>query len=366
MVYWSQGDWERSADCCLKSIRIAGPLEHKLILTRASITLGKCPVFAALVRRSCSLVPARRRAGQADRRPPGSVVGDLQHRPGPGETRRLRARASPATSAACATPGRSATAGPPASTSPASASVNERLGRADLAESLYRKAIDFGLHLGIPSYLSGMLVGLARLLLAQGRAAEACDFYDEALAKISSVAGERLAGEDTRFDARVLGVRLRHALGESDAWRKRPRSSVTCCATRLLRTGRPRCTTSCGGWRRTTPRGSARGGILSLGARRDGRRGVPEPVSGADRRDAARPAAAAGYLGADPGRTGEPWTWRTCWRNWRASFQLRMPALAAGFGNPVRALAGSERHGASFLWPDLPEAPMKRGLLYTS
>mgnify|MGYP001768621991 CR=1 FL=1 len=28
------------------------------------------------------------------------------------------------------------------------------------------------------------------------------------------MAGERLAGEDTRFDARVLGVRLHHALGE--------------------------------------------------------------------------------------------------------------------------------------------------------
>jgi hypothetical protein len=71
------------------------------------------------------------------------------------------------------------------------------------------------LRLSIPSYLSGMLVGLARLLLAHGRAAEARNVYDEASAQISGVAGERLAGEDTRFDARVLGVRLRHALGES-------------------------------------------------------------------------------------------------------------------------------------------------------
>jgi len=95
------------------------------------------------------------------------------------------------------------------------ATVNERLGRTDEAESLYRQAIDFGLRLGIPGYLSGMLVGLARFLLAQGRVVEARSVYEEALAQISGVAGERLAGEDTRFEAHVLGIRLRHALGES-------------------------------------------------------------------------------------------------------------------------------------------------------
>ncbi len=93
--------------------------------------------------------------------------------------------------------------------------VNERLGRADVAELLYRKAIGFGMHMGMPSYLPGMLVGLARLLLDQGRAAEARECYGEALATISGVVGERVAGEDIRFDAQMLGVRLRHALGES-------------------------------------------------------------------------------------------------------------------------------------------------------
>jgi hypothetical protein len=85
----------------------------------------------------------------------------------------------------------------------------------ELAESLYRKAIGFGVRLGIPSYLGGMLVRLARFLLGQGRAAEARALHDEALAEISKVGGERLAGEDTRFDTRMLGIHLRHALGES-------------------------------------------------------------------------------------------------------------------------------------------------------
>ncbi len=40
MVLWSQGEWEQAADNCLRSILIAGPLEYKPILTRASITLG--------------------------------------------------------------------------------------------------------------------------------------------------------------------------------------------------------------------------------------------------------------------------------------------------------------------------------------
>ena len=40
MVYWSQGDWDRSVECCLKSIAIAEPLGYKLVITRAAITLG--------------------------------------------------------------------------------------------------------------------------------------------------------------------------------------------------------------------------------------------------------------------------------------------------------------------------------------
>ncbi len=88
------------------------------------------------------------------------------------------------------------------------------MGRADEAESLYRLAINFGKRLSIPGYLSGMLVGLARFLLAQGRAEEAHSVYEEAVVQISSVAGERLIGEDTRFEAQVLSIRLRNASGE--------------------------------------------------------------------------------------------------------------------------------------------------------
>jgi tetratricopeptide (TPR) repeat protein len=94
------------------------------------------------------------------------------------------------------------------------AAVHERVGDVDGAEALYRQAIDLGRSLSIPSFLSGMRVGLARFLLEQGRAVEAGSVYEEALARISSVTSERLAGEDTRFNARVLGIHLRHVLGE--------------------------------------------------------------------------------------------------------------------------------------------------------
>lgn len=40
MVYWSQGDWDRSVDCCQRSIAIAEPLGYHLVITRAAITLG--------------------------------------------------------------------------------------------------------------------------------------------------------------------------------------------------------------------------------------------------------------------------------------------------------------------------------------
>ena len=214
MVHWSQGDWDRSADCCLQAVRIAAPLEYKPIFARASITLGNVRssqhwfgeavhwyLRAGLLARqiddrrilswavsNIALVLARR----------GDYIRAIA-----GYERSLRNawEIGDRWTACLNVAGLSA--------------VNEHLGRIDLAESLYRKAIDFGMHLNIPSYLSGTLVRLARLLLDQGRAAEAQEFYGEALARISSVAGERLAGEDTRFDARVLGVRLRHALGES-------------------------------------------------------------------------------------------------------------------------------------------------------
>ena len=80
--------------------------------------------------------------------------------------------------------------------------VHECLREVQQAESFYRKAIGYGRRLGIPSYLSGMLIDLARLLLEQNRYAEARPFYDEALEMISNLEGERLAGEDTRFNSR--------------------------------------------------------------------------------------------------------------------------------------------------------------------
>ena len=75
------------------------------------------------------------------------------------------------------------------------------LQKAAQAEALFRKAIGFGRRLGIPSYLSGMLIELVRLLLEQERAVEASPFYEEALEMIATVEGQRLAGEDTRFEA---------------------------------------------------------------------------------------------------------------------------------------------------------------------
>ena len=91
---------------------------------------------------------------------------------------------------------------------------DRRPAKAAQAEALFRKAIGFGRRLRIPSYLSGMLIELVRLLLEQERAVEASPFYEEALEMMSTVEGQLLAGEDTRFDAYVLGIRLRHALGQ--------------------------------------------------------------------------------------------------------------------------------------------------------
>ncbi len=47
------------------------------------------------------------------------------------------------------------------------ATVYEHLGQVDRAESLYRTAIRVGYRLHIPAYVTGMLVSLARCLLAQ-------------------------------------------------------------------------------------------------------------------------------------------------------------------------------------------------------
>lgn len=213
MVLWSQGEWKQAAENCLKSILIAGPLNYKPVLTRASITLGNirsgenwlgeaiywyqhAGSFAREIddRQALSWATYRIALILAKR-------GDYE-RASAGFKRSLRSAWEIGDRwTACLN-----LAG--------FAAVKERQGETDEAEALYRQAIDFGLHLSIPSYLSGMLLRLARFLLAQGRAGEARNVYEEALAQISGVAGERLAGEDTRFDARVLGIRLRHTLGE--------------------------------------------------------------------------------------------------------------------------------------------------------
>ena len=40
MIYWSQGDWDQSVDCCLKSIAIAEPIGYHLVVTRPADTSG--------------------------------------------------------------------------------------------------------------------------------------------------------------------------------------------------------------------------------------------------------------------------------------------------------------------------------------
>jgi DNA-binding SARP family transcriptional activator len=213
VVLWSQGDWDRAADNCLKAISIANPLEYKPILANAAITLGN---IRSGEHRFGEAVHWYQRAGAIARElddrqalswATSSIASILAKRgeylrASAGYERSLRiAREIGDRWTACLN-----VAG--------LAAVKEHLDRPDEAEWLYRKAIALGLLLGIPSYLAGMLVGLARFLLAHGRAAEGHSVYDEALAQISGVAGERVAGEDTRFDARVLGIHLRRVSSE--------------------------------------------------------------------------------------------------------------------------------------------------------
>ncbi len=213
MVYSSQGDLERSADCCLKAIQIAEPLEYKQTIARASITLGN-------VRAS------QYRFGEAVRwyQQAGLLAQDINDR----QATQWAISNIALILAKCGDYAR-ALIGYQLSLRNAweigdrwTASLNVaglgavygHLGRLDLAESLYRKAISFGLHLGIPSYLAGTLVSLIRLLLDQDRAAEARELYGERLLDIASVRGECLASETFSLDTWVLGVRLRQALGE--------------------------------------------------------------------------------------------------------------------------------------------------------
>lgn len=213
MVHGSQGDWEQSAACCRQAITIAETLEYKPIIARASITLGNVRLAQLAAGEA---VRAYLRAGVLAREiddrqllswAVSNVALILAKRGDYGraivgyESSLRNAWEIGDRRTACLV-----VAGLGA--------VNERLGRIEQAEMLYRKAVDFGVWLGVPGYLAGMLTSLAKLLLEQGRAAEAQPFYGKALAMVERVAGERLAGEDTRFDVRVLGIRLRQALGE--------------------------------------------------------------------------------------------------------------------------------------------------------
>lgn len=213
MVLWSQGDWEQAADCCLQSIRTAGPLEYKPVLTRASITLGNIRAgehwFGEAVYwfKHAGALAREIDDRQALSLTTYSIAQILARR---GDDERASAGFARSLRSAWETGDRWTACLNVAGL----ASVYEHQGKADEAEALYRLAVQFGMRLSIPGYLSGMLVGLARFLLQQGRAGEARSSYTAALAQISGAAGARLAGADTRFDAQVLGIRLRCALGE--------------------------------------------------------------------------------------------------------------------------------------------------------
>ncbi|MBN2146897.1 MAG: tetratricopeptide repeat protein [Anaerolineales bacterium] len=214
MVQWSQGDWNRAADNCVKAYQIASPREYKPVLIRSSTTLGN---ICTGEHRYGEAISWYQRAGIMaqeidDRRALSWATSNIAlilakrgdyERASAGYGRSLRiAWEIGDRLIACLNVARLAT-------------VYERQGRVNEAEWLYRQAVDIGLRLCIPGYLSGMLVGLAQLLLTQGQSEEARGIYQEALAQISGVAGARLVGEDIHFEAQVLGIRLQQALGEA-------------------------------------------------------------------------------------------------------------------------------------------------------
>jgi tetratricopeptide (TPR) repeat protein len=212
MVYWSQGDWDESVRCCQRSIAIAEPLGYHLVITRAAITLGN--VFLSQQRAAEALhwyLRAGVLAGQIDDRQVlawaianSAIVfnrhGDCLHAvAGYEQALRISLEIGDRWTAwqNIFYIGEAA----------------ERLQASEQAEFLYRRAVGFGKRLDSQSYHSFMLIGLIRLLLEQGRPAEASPFYDEAMEIIARLEGEHLGGEDTRFDVQVLGIRLRHAVG---------------------------------------------------------------------------------------------------------------------------------------------------------
>ena len=205
MVYWSQGDWDQSLDCCQRSIAIAEPLGYHLVITRAAITIGN--VYASQ-RAAADAISWYLRAGalarQIDDRQvlawaTANIAEILTAR---GESLLALSGHIRAMTIALDIGDRWT-----ACLNNAYACVPlEHLQRYERAEFFSRRAIGFGRRLGIPTYLSGMLFRLARLLLEQGRATEACPLFDEARELMSLVEGEQVAGEDTRFEADILDI----------------------------------------------------------------------------------------------------------------------------------------------------------------
>ncbi len=216
MVHWSLGDWERAADCCLRAISIAGRLGYKQIITRASISLGNVRSSqqwfgeAVYWYQTAGVLAREIDDRQAISWAASNIASLLARRgdyarAGAGYEHSLRnAWEIGDRWTACLNLAGLAT-------------VYEHQGQAGRAEALYRAAIRVGYCLHIPAYVTGMLVSLARCLLAQGRPAEARAYHDEALTHIACVANPHLSSEDARFDAVLLGFRLRLALSEVTA-----------------------------------------------------------------------------------------------------------------------------------------------------
>ncbi|MCB0056574.1 MAG: tetratricopeptide repeat protein, partial [Caldilineaceae bacterium] len=212
MIYWSQGDWDQSMNCCLRSIAIAEPLGYHLVITRAAITIGN--VYSSQ-RAVGDAVHWYLRAGLLARQIDDRQVlswafsNIAEVLAACGYHRHALHGHERATQISFVIGDRWTTC-----LNIFSLGVDtEALQKLEQAEYLYRKAISIGRRLDIPSYLSGMVIQLSRFLLEQGRVSEAHSLYHEALTLISRVEGDRLAGEDTRFDTQVLGIRLQHALG---------------------------------------------------------------------------------------------------------------------------------------------------------
>jgi DNA-binding SARP family transcriptional activator len=215
MVYWSQGDWQKSVDCCQRSIAIAEPLGYQFVITHAAITLG-------------NVHSSQQQAGEAlqwylragvlarqidDRQRLSWAIGNSANLlnmhgdyrgalAGYEQTLRVSLEIGDRWAAWLTVSNIGA--------------VADRLQAAEPAEVLYRRAVGIGKRLGSPTYQTNMLVALAGLLLEQGRPAEASPIYREALETMARVEGEQIGGQDIRFSAQVLDVRLRHALGELD------------------------------------------------------------------------------------------------------------------------------------------------------